>query len=332
MTAFLVVASLLLVPAALLSLYLYPVDGDLVRVGFLAQRDFTAQAPAPALLREAGSRAAPDADILVLGDSFAARNAWQSELARLTGRRVATWHFDAVRCTPDWIDKAIAGALVAGARTVIVESVEREFLDRFEGDAQCAKDHYPQAEPEVGPLPGQRSQWAIFPMDIRHLAKSAVRFRDARHAGRYRSGKTVVVDLVRDDLFSHPLPARLAYFNQDEHKFEHWDETRARATVARLAAWRADAASRGVDLHFLLIPDKSSVYWPYIVPAQQLPYPQNGEGLHALVAGAQSAQHDMLVYLRAQVLVHKDVYRPDDTHFGAAGYRLTAARVAAWLR
>lgn len=332
MLAFFASAALLLLPAILASLYLHPVDGDLVRIGHLPQRDFTAQAAQPVLETFAGRAQAANADILVLGDSFSAANAWQSELARITGRRTLTWHYDTVRCTGDWLEKALQGALRAGARTLIVQSIEREFLNRFDDRPGCARDYYPPADMSGEPVGVPRSPWRIFPIDIRHLGKSAAAYGRIHDAtGRLQSRKVVLVDLVRDDLFSNAQPQRLAYFADDEIKFSQWSEEAAHKTLAQLEQWQRRAEAAGVELFFLVIPDKSSVYWPHIEPAQQLPYPEHGERLFALLGERLGPAADLLSFYRELALAQPDLYRPDDTHFSATGYRHTAQVLAGWL-
>lgn len=332
MLAFFASAALLLFPAILASLFLHPVDGDLVRIGHLPQRDFTAQAAQPVLETFADRAKAADADILVLGDSFSAANAWQSELARLTGRRTLTWHYDTVRCTGDWLEKALQGALHAGARTVIVQSIEREFLGRFEDRPGCGRDYYPPADMSGEPVGAPRSRWSIFPIDIRHLGKSVAAYGRIHGAtGRLQSRKAVLVDLVRDDLFTHAQPGRLAYFAEDETKFTQWSEESAGRTLAQLRQWQHRADAAGIGLFFLVIPDKSSVYWPHIEPAQQLPYPEHGERLFALLGEQLGPAANLLAFYRELALRQPDLYRPDDTHFSATGYRHTAQAVAGWL-
>jgi SGNH hydrolase-like domain, acetyltransferase AlgX len=331
--AFVATAAALLLSAIAISLYLHVPDGDLVRIGPLAERDFEATALQPPLQTVASGPDVPGATIMLLGDSFSESNAWQSELTRLTGQRVRTWHYPAVGCIGDWVDRAIGGTLVAGAKTVIIESIERSFVSRFGDAAPCSgKAIGAPLDFHGGPPAPPRRPWAVFPIDIRHLVKTLRRYAPARRPGRYQSGETVVVDLVRDDLFSNVYRRRLTYFAGDDHRCEQWEEAEATAAVARLSAWHSRAAAAGVDLHVLLVPDKSSVYWPHIAPSQRRPYPECGERLHTLLAAACGPEHNLLPGLREQALAHSDLYRPDDTHFSAAGFRLMAAEVSHWVR
>lgn len=143
--AFAVTTALLLVPAIAASLYFGPPAADLVRVGHLPQRDYAPQVELEPIQRIAAPAAGERTDVVLLGDSFSLSNTWQSELTRMTGNRVATWNFNQVRCTGDWIGKAIAGELRAGTKTVIVQSVERSFFRRFRDKPGCAKAFYPPA-------------------------------------------------------------------------------------------------------------------------------------------------------------------------------------------
>lgn len=214
---------------------------------------------------------------------------------------------------------------------MIVQSVERELFRRFRAEPGCAKDFYPPYDAPVGAVGLPHHWWDIFPIDIRYLAKVAAVYPAAHRAtGRYRSGRVVVVDLGRADLFSNQRPTRLLYYIGDELKFEKWSDAEADAVVAQMAAWRQQAAAAGIELLFLVVPDKSSVYWPWIKPDQQLPYPGKGERLFTLIDTQLGPQYNLLPHLREQAAVQTDLYGPDDTHFSTAGYRLLAARVAQW--
>lgn len=237
-----------------------------------------------------------------------------------------------MRCTADWIDKAITGQLRAGVRIVVVQSVERSLIGRFRERRNCSKAFYPEYQPETGPFGLAKHPWAILPLDGGHVIRPTLRNPEARAAtGRYRAGEVVMVDLVRQDLFSSARPGRLLYFADDEIKFGEWSDDKADALLVRLQAWRQRAAEAGVTLLFLTIPDKSSVYWPWIKPDQQLPYPQRGEQLFTLIGARLGEQYNLLPYLREQAAAQTDLYRPNDTHFSTAGYRLLAARVAQWV-
>lgn len=332
LAAFAIAAVALLLPVIMASLYLGPPANDLVRIGHLPQRDFTPDVPQPLLVRVPGPAEGEAVDVAVLGDSFSRYNAWQSELHRLTGKRVATWSFDGVGCTGDWIDKAISGRLPGGAKVVVVQTVEREFRQRFHDEPGCARPTYPRKRASTGVFGGPPRWWQIFPIDIRYLGKSVRQFRAARNAvGRYPAGKAVMVDLVRTDLFSNRRADRLLYYMYDEQKFGDWSDAEAAALIERMVQWRARAAAAGITLVFVTVPDKSSVYWPYIKPDQQLPYPERGERLFSMIGERLGESYNLLPYLREQALLQPDLYRPDDSHFGTNGYRLLAARIASWL-
>lgn len=329
--AFLLVVALVLGPAVLISFYLGPPVGDLARVGYFADRDFGARSPQPLINRLAPPGLQESADILLIGDSFSLSNLWQSELTRMTDRRVVTWHFKWADCMGDWIERAIAGQLRAGARTVIVETVERELFKRFDDKPGCAKTFYPPYSVDVG-MPKGLAGFGIFPMDIRHVMLTARNHWKTRGiSGRYQSEDVVSVDLTRDDLFSNRLRGRLLYYGGDELKMRRWSEPEAVALLDRLAEWRARAAAAGVQLHFMIIPDKSSVYLPYIQPGQRPPYPERGERLFTLIEERFGADHNLLPWLREQALRQTDLYVPSDSHLSSDGYRLLAGRVEQWL-
>ncbi|MFZ5723663.1 MAG: alginate O-acetyltransferase AlgX-related protein [Pseudomonadota bacterium] len=331
--AFAIAVVLLLVPAITASIYFGAPAYDLVRVGRLPARDFTPRIPQPVIQRVLPPAAGEPAQVLVLGDSFSRHNVWQSELTRLTGQRVVTWHYDTVRCTDDWLIQAVSGRLWPGARTIIVETVEREFFSRFGEQHGCARSFYQPLHQEEGPIGQLPGLTDIFPLDATHLLKTMRNHLELPEMhGRRRLGGAVMVDLVRRDLFSTRYSDRLLFTAEDDRKLLSWSEEKAASTVAHLADLRRGAAAAGVNLVFLVIPDKSSVYWPYIHEKQRAPYPDQGERLFAMLGDQLGPGYDLLRYLREQSLVVTDVYHPGDTHLGTTGYRLLAERVAEWLQ
>jgi len=332
--AFLLSAGLLLVPGVLLSLFLEPPDGNLARIGHVAQRDIGPQAPQETMpVLANGIRAVNAPDVLVLGDSFSEPNEWQSAFTRATGLRTQTWHYRNVPCYTDWLERAIAGELAGSAKVVVVQVLEHKFFARFVDHTPCTRKHYAPLEIAAGESLAIRSPLAIFPMDVRHVLKTARNYRRLHEArGLVRSGDTIMVDLQRTDLFSHRLAHRLAYSRFDEEKYERFTAPEAEAAVRRFAAWRADARARGRELVLVVLPDKSEVYRPWVAPAQRSPEGRNGSALFAIIGRELGERYDLLEPMRLAAVQWPDLYRPDDTHFSTRGYRLLGERIAGWVQ
>jgi hypothetical protein len=112
-------------------------EGDLTRIGFYSERDFGWNARQPVLDLLEHPAQADGADILVLGDSFSERNAWQSVLAARLNQRIASYRYGADDCFEGFVEFALRHP---SAKRVVIETVERNFAPRFGQATSCAGD------------------------------------------------------------------------------------------------------------------------------------------------------------------------------------------------
>jgi len=330
-----VAATLTLVSAMWLLAYrLQPVYGDLVRIGGHAERDYgwnvAMQEFNPLAATWGGNSYERPVDILVLGDSFAnlrPHMQWQNWLAVKTGWRIHTLDKHLVD-----LDELVASPAYRAnpPRVVIWNTIERDLKDEY-GDIDGRCDHYiPTSAPASlavrptlaaprdftrpmgidGINPGFARTW---------LWKAVLR----RSTGAYHDD-TRLLWLKRDDLFTSQVANGLLIYHHDliKRTWRDADLGRIRCSFAAMAARiEANGVTRFVTA---LAPDKSSAYRPWLVDPAQLP-----EGrLPALMRGfpVPDARLD-LVLDQAIVRGTKDVYMPDDTHWGTVGHILAADAV-----
>lgn len=314
--------------------WLQPVYGDLARIGGHAERDFGWNAAMrefnPLAATWGGTRYERPVDILVLGDSFAnlrPHMQWQNWLAAKTGWRIHTLdkhHVD--------LDELVASPLYRAnpPRVVIWNTIERDLKNEYGGnDGRC--DHYVSASPPVSmPLRPARAATRDFtrPMGIDDinpgfartwLWKAILR----RSTGLYHD-ETRLLRLKRDDLFTSHVANGLLFYHHDLNK-QSWRDTdlgRIRCSFAAMAArFETNGATRFVTA---LAPDKSSAYRPWLIDPAQVPESR----LPALMSGfpVPDARLDR-VLATAIAQGTRDVYMPDDTHWGTAGHILAADAV-----
>jgi hypothetical protein len=320
----LMVASLVFLPCALLAWWLGPIAGDLVRLGPWSERDFGWTAPQPRLAVQANGRSQTDPAVLVLGDSFSMGNVWQSELQRRTGLSTQSFGYEQAPCLDAFIRMALAPRHAA-ARVVVLQTIERHFLDRFEDPPACAGDAVTPFETAPGlthaaPLPGP------FTVDWRYLLGAATNtLRLARSPeAAFRTAETVNVPLTDSTLFSNRRAARLLYYAYDDAK-SGWTEARLARAAARLLAIKARLRAGGKQLLVVVVPDKSSVYREFLVsPSAPVP-----DAVSALVREGVSAV-ELLAPMRAAVGSTPDLFMPDDTHLSARGFERLGVEVARW--
>jgi hypothetical protein len=278
---FLLGTLLLLLPGVILSFYLQPLSGDLTRIGNLAERDFGATQPQASLSRQANDASPTDADVLVLGDSFSARNAWQTVLSQSTGLKTLSYHYDELPCLDYWLEQAASGKLSSKARTLIIQSSERDFMRRFtEQSSSCEPAPLQASKIAAEILTSQRSRLDLLPMNIMHVLKTlSNHLAMSSSSGKVRFQRTIMVNLTRNDLFSNRLSGHLLYYAVDiERREQYWSPEQADQALAYLARYHDMAAARGARLLVIAIPDKSSVYAPWVA-AGQLPV-MPGYNLH----------------------------------------------------
>lgn len=330
---FLLGTMLFLLPGIILSLYLKPLSGDLTRIGNLAERDFGATQPQASLSRQANDASPNDADVLVLGDSFSAQNAWQTELSKRTGQITLSYHYDELPCLDFWLNQAASGKLSKKASTIIIQSSERDFMRRFTEQSSACEPAPLQARtiaPEI--LTSQRSDFDLFPMNIMHVLKTlSNHLAMSNRTAKVQFQRTIMVNLTRNDLFSNRLSGHLLYYEVDiERREQYWSAERVEQALAYLARYRDMAAGRGVHLLVIAVPDKSSVYAPWVVAEQLDRVP--GYNLHPSLAQHFGQYADLLTPFRKAAGESKDFYAPNDTHLSLNGYRFLGRILAAQVK
>lgn len=320
LAGFLCGCGLLLLPGIYLAHAFQSGDGDLTRIAHLPARDF-----APAIVQPdlpiLGSVDPAAADVVVLGDSFSADNDWQSAFTARTGLQVATWRIREDACVDLWLRQALRRAFSAKARVVVVETVERAFLERFvRPESDCADTRFLPVSMQSHVASGRTQPSPLFPIDIRHVAKTVTHALSPQlHAGRYDLRKAVLVDLTRPGLFSNALAQRMVYLKADEVTADAWSSEAVASALARFAVYKREAAAVGLDLRLLVVPDKSTVYAPWVAPGQLPPMPESQ--LFPMLAHVLGPDADLLPEFRAAAAQRPDFYNPDNTHLSLQGYR-----------
>lgn len=325
----LLIAALVFVPWVSLAWFFGALSGDLARIGAWPERHYGWHAPQPelAVRSNLAGRAAPG--VLVLGDSFSMGNVWQSVAAGQLGMATFTLGYDGHGCLPEFA--ALAGSPeFAGARHVVVETIERYLVDRFEQFARCGAAGPVVFDGPAGVTPASRpAGWPS--VDWRYIAKTAMNTQQVRQSpdAVVRGPEVVNVPLAHGDRFSNRTSSRLLYYAGDDAK-AGWTDARVQA-AARHARELQEAVERtGKTFTLLVVPDKSTVYRELIASAAVVK-----EGADVEPAFRAAGVHllwprEPLTRAAAQSV---DLYLPDDTHLSPRGFealgRLVAAELAA---
>lgn len=317
-----------------LAWWLQPVYGDLTRIGGYSERDFGWNEPIQEfhpLLATFGEWTHP-VDVLVIGDSFAnlrPRQQWQNWLAAQTGWRIHT------------LDKhrVDVGQLTDSEqfrkyppRVVIWNNIERDLKAEYSArETTCGPLGVRAAQPlkirSSEPLPRLVHRSRTFSEINPGFARRWL-FKSIQHALNLETSDTLRANLARGDLFSNRVSTEVLLYRKDFAKSD-WtpvDLDRIRCGYANLARqFEANGMTRFVTA---LAPDKSTAYQPWLVQRDILPVSRLNELLNPFPVPDARLE---TVLSGAIAKGTRDVYLPNDTHWGSAGHRLAADAILAML-
>lgn len=142
-------------------------------------------------------------------------------------------------------------------------------------------------------------------------------------------GKAFRVALTRDDLFSNADPGRTLIWRGDLRKTAQWQAAGLDELGCRIETLRRRVEANGITrLVMMLPPDKLTAYRPWLAP------PHDAD-LSRLDELAERHPQTMPRIDRAIVAAiaagHRDVYLPNNTHWGIAGHLAAGQAVAEFV-
>jgi hypothetical protein len=328
--------------ALAVAFWLQPLAGDLTRLAGYAENDFgwngTEAVFVPPLAHAGFSG---HDDIVVLGDSFSMRNTssrqtqaggfWTDFLAADTGLSVGV--FDVETMTVERLLDSEAFRR-SPPSLVILEIVERNLRNRLGGGpASCDVDgpaatitiEGQPAERLPDPVPratGQRLSGESINAAADFLRKALLRWILPRG-----SSQVLRLPLSRMGLFSSRRQDTLLAYAEDRAKAS-WSQSDWAEIRCRLMKYQHDVQANGTTrFAFVMAPDKSWAYAPYLPD-----YPWQIDAIEHLSLGDSVNMPRVDLALRSAIGAGvRDVYLPNDTHWGSAGSRIAAQVVSRYL-
>lgn len=324
---------------------LQPLSGDLTRLGGYAENNFGWRGhewvfkPPLATSSVSGTDDGYE-DIVVLGDSFSLRTTpdrqtpaggfWTDFLAADTGLRVGAFF---IKTMPPERLLASPAFRTHPPRLVIVELVERSLRRQLlDAPGQCPDPHPHRFDLVLAPLSvvpvavhrRTAPQWneTGIGQAIDHLAKAIPRWMVGWNDTLVRR-----LPLSRADLFTSRDPRDLLVY-QDDFAKAAWSDRDWAAMRCRLLDWQRRFEANGRTRFLIVVaPDKSSAYAAYLPASVRQP-----DGVAELAQARALHLPRLDLALRAAIAAGvKDVYLPNDTHWGTAGSKIAADTIVDYL-
>jgi len=317
-----------------LAVSLRPLDGDLTRVGGYTENDFhwTKAQPTFAgnLFRITENLEDYDRyyDVVVLGDSFTCdqegrRFGWQNFFLKRTGLSMIV--FDTRKYWPLQVIES-PGFRRHPPRFFVFESVERYLYDRaaYFVDVPLGKAEPVRGKPvltlretDSGPIP-MELQKARSCLDSDYV----LGYLNAVMQRWFRLNNQVLkLPLKQGGLFSSRTDREMLVYFDEVAKNVLTDQNLAKLRAGMLRLQTLVESNGFTRFLYLIAPDKSSIYAPYLANA--------GDSTMNLVGNASQENRLHLVrtdrILASAIAAGKpDIYLPNDSHWSGTGHRLVA--------
>jgi hypothetical protein len=319
------------------SIYVQPLQGDLTRLGGYAERDFGWNIPRKVLSDDVQLARSYDKyyDIVILGDSFSKYGLWQSFLTEKTNFTFTTLHWDDTT-----VEEVINSHIfkTSPPKLFIVEMGARSLPMRF-------SDTTSVCEQKNGAK--MTNNW--FSQDVEHHIPFVEIKRETKTKWSEINLKFALVYLensalrwLLNDDFSkvrkYAMNANYLFSNRKSDEIlllstwfdaKVWSDEEIAKALCSIADIQNRVQLNGKTMFIVLpIPDKGTAYEKHIINPDFSSMQEMTSNL--INFNINTPRLDLLLKKAIDSGV-KDVYLPNDTHFGTTGYQLTAKAVADFL-
>ncbi len=317
------------VPIVWISLFFTTYHGDLTRVGKWTDYDFTwsieQQAIDPSLQK---SHDIKEADVLVIGDSFSASLYWQSVLIKDNLKVTSlTWSQIGNLICQDF-EVALKEQGFKG-KQIIIESVERVAKRQFEKSVNCQSSKtFPKQTASQNAEPHPTMGQADFIMNWNGQFIAGMQTIINTIGIRIHSGYTRLYNLFSKSVriyeindgcryFSNRLCQYGLFFREDYQQAGLDDKVieDIKTLKSRLPNYQTT---------WVVIPNKSSIY-------HREDLLESSADFWAKLA-KENLGPDLFKSTQEAKLTMKDIYAPNNTHYGSSGYIFVGEQIASYLK
>ena len=325
-----------------LALWVQPIEGDLTRLGGFMENDYGWNEPqqqfSSTLFKLTGERKYDRYyDVVVLGDSFSNANPraqWQNYFVRATGLSLVTYKIDDID-----IESFVSSPAYQDhpPRIVIYESVERSFVDRgsFWNKGDCRTYHTPafkgppfKIHPGNQALSSHTRNTRTGPLHPNLSSGAHYLKRLIKKTFSKKSNQAIKIALNRNDLFSNRQSDHILVYRNDFKRYQVSKENLNRAICG--LSYIQNTFQKTGKTYFvgMVAPDKLTAYMDVYKNFDH----DNTHWMDEIIKHPQLHAPKLDVALRNEIASGtRDVYLPNDTHWGSAGHRITAHTLIKYL-
>lgn len=301
--------------------YIEPISGDLTRLGNVAERSWGWNAKKPIVQIARNDLDAP-IDVIVIGDSFSVGNQWQSVAAEISGLQFATYHWRDIGgngCLQDAVP--LLASQHPTARYLVIESVERTFIDIFltqpSQPQQCKAIIKTSVLQDSGLT--QDNRIALNKNEILPDAVYAIKALINENISRdelFFSGQVAIAPLNRDDLFSNRKPGSILFLREDLKRYQ-WSQTQLDLATRNVVKFVEISNRVGLNPLVVVVPNKLTTYRPYLAEGVV-----KGDGINiwATLGESKVPSINLQPLFREKAQTSRDFYLSNDTHLSTDGY------------
>ena len=342
-TIFIIFVCLVVGLSAAIMLWSQPITGDLTRISAYPERWFgwnDEQQNITALINS--DRMPHKRHILVIGDSFSEAGHWQAYLGE-------QYSFSFIHNGRTTLAKILAKIEKEKPDAVILETAERALPDMYGVDSvfltttdQCILPESKPTQNNRDALSNNLKKITTLPvfsyMKRETLPRTGSNISEGYHALKIwmkslinpKKRKAKIHKLTKVDLFSNTNSEKILLLSKDFLLYDTATENSVHRIRCSMQATTTALAQTGIPYVMLAIPDKTTAYQPYLANEEIRQRPALINRLH--IDGLQHGI-DMLPPIRDMAAAgHKDIYLPDDTHWGYKGFQLAAALIDTELK
>jgi len=318
-------------------LWSQPISGDLTRISAYPERWFGWNEPQqdiPSVInspRQAGKK-----HILVIGDSFSEAGRWQSLLSD-------KYTFSFIHSGKITLADVLARQGDKKPDALVIETGERALPDMY-GQASTFLKPVTQCQlpvetkentVSIEALQEQIAKLPTFPLIERKvLPNNGNNISEGFHIFKlYTSAlikpkkrKARVLALTSNQLFSNTKSDHILLLSKDFLLYDTIDANNLKTVHCTMQAVNQALSNAKLPHIILTLPDKASAYQPYLADLEikQRPALIDQLRIDALIGYGVN----MLQPIRTMIAAgNKDVYLPNDTHWGYKGFQLAAALI-----